>query len=77
MRTTLDVDEKLLKDVVTATGEKSRSRAVNRALLEYVRGKKIDELRAMAGKIWIEDTRAVQEVADQRRQKLLDELRGD
>jgi Arc/MetJ family transcription regulator len=55
MRTTLDLDEKLLEEVVRATGEKTRSKAVNKALDDYVRGIKIDQLRAMAGKIDIVD----------------------
>ncbi len=55
MRTTLDIDPKLLEDLVEVTGEKSKTKAVNRALEDYVRGKKIDELRAMAGKVDILD----------------------
>ncbi len=51
MRTTLDIEAKLLDGVVEATGEKSKSKAVSRVLEEFIRGIKIDELRAMAGKI--------------------------
>ena len=51
MRTTLDIDKGLLEDVVRATGEKSKSRAVTSALEEYVRVRRYQELRAMAGKI--------------------------
>ncbi len=67
MRTTLDVDRKLLDEVVETTGERSKSAAVNRALEEYVRRTKIDELRTMAGKILLDDTRAEQREADRRR----------
>ena len=76
MRTTLDVDRKLLDEVVETTGERSKSAAVNRALEEYVRRTKIDELRKMAGKILLDDTRAEQREADRRRQAFLDKLRG-
>ena len=76
MRTTLDVDRKLLDEVVKTTGERSKSAAVNRALEEYVRRTKIDELRAMAGKILLDDTREEQRGADRRRQAFLDKLRG-
>ena len=55
MRTTLNIDEKLLDDVLEATGEKTKSKAVNRALGDYIRRVKIAELRAMAGKIDIVD----------------------
>ena len=35
MRTTLDIDPDLLEKVVETTGERSKTRAVNRALEEY------------------------------------------
>ena len=51
MRTTLDVDRNLLDQVVEATGERSKSAAVNRALSDYMRRKRVDELREIAGSI--------------------------
>ena len=51
MRTTLDVDPDLLDAVVETTGERSKSKAVNRALEEYVRRKRVAELREIAGNI--------------------------
>ena len=51
MRTTVDIDEKLLADVVEQTGEKSRGKALNRALEEYLYRKAVEGLRAMAGKV--------------------------
>ena len=56
MRTTLDVDPKLLEDVVEASGEKSKSAAVNKALAEYIRRRRIAELREMAGTIDLVDS---------------------
>ncbi len=55
MRTTLDVDDKLLDDVVKLTGAKSKSKAVSTALDEYIRRRKIDELRAMLGTVDLVD----------------------
>jgi Arc/MetJ family transcription regulator len=55
MRTTLDIDEKLLAEVVAVTGEKRRSKALNKALEEYIRHKRIEELRGMLGKIDLVD----------------------
>jgi len=55
MRTTLEIDKKLLDDVTKATGEKSLSKAVAKALDEYVRRRKIDELWEMAGKVDLVD----------------------
>ena len=44
MRTTLNIDVKLLKTVVDATGEKTKSKAVNAALKEYIRHRSVEEL---------------------------------
>lgn len=76
MRTTLDIDPKLLEDVVKATGQQSKTKAVNTALEQYIRRAKIEDLRAMAGRFPLDDTRDEQREADQRRQEFLDGLRG-
>ena len=76
MRTTLDVDPKLLNDVLELTGEKTKSKAVSKALKQYLRNQSIAELRAMAGKIQIDDVKEEQVEADRRRGRLLDEVRG-
>ena len=51
MRTTLDVDPSLLDEVVEATGARSRSAAVSLALSDYVRRRRVAELREIAGSI--------------------------
>ena len=51
MRTTVDIDEKLLADVVEQTGEKSKGKALNKALEEYLYWRAVEGLRAMAGKV--------------------------
>ena len=56
MRTTLDVDERLLNSVIKITGEKSKSKAVNKALEEYIRKVKIQQLKSLSGKVKIIDT---------------------
>ncbi len=76
MRTTLDIDSNLLERVVEATGERSKTKAVNKALQDYVRRTSINELREMAGKYVIEDTREEQREAERRRQSFLDGLRN-
>ncbi len=55
MRTTLNVDEALLEEVVVLTGEKSKGKAVSKALKEYIRRRRIQELRDMAGTIDLVD----------------------
>ena len=51
MRTTLDLDKKLLEQVIEATGEKSKTKAVNKAMEEYVRAIRIKHLRSLRGKL--------------------------
>ena len=76
MRTTLDIDERLLSAVVKATGEKSRSKAVQKVLEEYMRRRVIDELRDGAGRIALDDMQDEQRDADRQRHGLLEDLRG-
>ncbi len=74
MRTTLDIDEKLLNSVVSATGEKTKSRAVNEALEEFMRRKRVQELIDSWGEFVIDDYSQDDLRLDQERQDLLDSL---
>ena len=76
MRTTLDIDERLLAAVVKATGEKSRSKAVQKVLEDYLRHKAIEELRGSAGSLAIDDVQEEQRTADRQRHGLLEDIRG-
>lgn len=51
MRTTLDLNPDLLDAVVATTGERSKTKAVNKALEEYIRQRRVAELREIAGNI--------------------------
>ena len=51
MRTTLDLDSKLLEDVVRATGQKSKVKAVSKALEEYIRKDRLKRLLGLQGKL--------------------------
>ena len=51
MRTALDIDERLLEKVVELTGESNKSRAVNKALGEYVRRMRIEDFLSLLGKL--------------------------
>ena len=55
MRTTINIDEALLDSVVEATGESTKSKAVNAALREYIRRKHVQELIDSWGKIIVDD----------------------
>ena len=55
MRTIVDIEEGLLEELVKLTGEKSKNKALNKAIEEYVRRRRIEELRAMLGTIDLVD----------------------
>ena len=51
VRTTLDLDENLLGQAIEATGEKSKTKAVNKAMKKYVRQLRIGHLLTRKVKI--------------------------
>ena len=55
MRTTLEIDDSLLQDVVKLSGEKNKGKAVNAALAEYVRRRKLQDLRKLIGTLDLDD----------------------
>jgi Arc/MetJ family transcription regulator len=55
MRTTINLDEKVLAQVRARTGESSLTKAVHKALSEYVRLCKLRELRDHIGQLELED----------------------
>lgn len=55
MRTTLDIDAKIIDEVMTRTGAKSKSKAVRTVLADWVRRERIAELRSLRGKVDISD----------------------
>lgn len=55
MRTTLDIDPKLLEEVVKFTGAKGKSKAVQKALEEYLRHDRTRRLLGAPGRITLAD----------------------
>ena len=49
MRTTLTIDDSLLSEATRLTGKRSKSKAVSAALVEWVRMRKLRELKALRG----------------------------
>jgi Arc/MetJ family transcription regulator len=49
MRTTLEIDPKLLEEAAELVGEKNKGRVVNQALRELVRRRRLAALRASLG----------------------------
>ena len=77
MRTTLNIDSALLDKVVDATGEKTKSRAVNAALNEYIRRKRIQEFIDSWGKIIVDDYSEETNKANEKRRAFLDSIGKD
>ena len=77
MRTTLDIDSRLLDRVVNATGESSKSKAVNVALKEFIRRKYAQELIDSWGKIVVDDFSEEAAKLDERRRSFLDSIGKD
>ena len=74
MRTTLNIDEKILAEVIEATGEQSKSKAVNMALKQFIRQKTIKNLLSMVGKLEIDDTSEEQAKVDKERDERIEKL---
>jgi len=49
MRTTLDIDADLIKRVVKSTGAKSKKKAIETAMKEFLRAKRRQELSDLIG----------------------------
>ena len=49
MRTTLDIDASLMEKVVAVTGARSKKKAIETALKEFLRAKRREELASMIG----------------------------
>ena len=55
MRTTLNIKDDIIKEVIQITGAKNKSQAVNQALEAYVRDKRVKKLLALRGKLHLEN----------------------
>ena len=68
MRTTLNIKEEVINQVLNLTGAKSKSQAVTQVLEAYVRDKQTQKLLELRGKLHLEDNWA------QLREMELDEI---
>ena len=76
MRTTISIDPDLLEELAKATGARSRSAALNMAAGEYVRSKKLVQLKNAWLRMETADVRRAAADADERRERLLEDLSG-
>ncbi len=55
MRTTVTVEDGVMEKLMKYTKSKTRTEAVNRALTDWVQHLKVEKLRALRGKLYMED----------------------
>jgi hypothetical protein len=51
MRTTLDLNDKLIRELMDVTAAKTKTDAIHQAAAELIRRKKLDQLKSLSGKI--------------------------
>jgi len=71
MRTTLDLDEKLIRKLMDVTAAKTKTDAIHQAAAELIRRKKLDRLKSLSGAIHLELDWKRLEAAELRRQSSL------
>lgn len=54
MRTTLDLDEKLIRKLMDVTAAKTKTDAIHQAAAELIRRKKLDQLKSLSGTIQLD-----------------------
>jgi hypothetical protein len=71
MRTTLDLNEELVNELLKATEAKTKTEAIHLAISELIRRRKLEKLKSLSGKIRIDINWKKREKAEMERQKRL------
>jgi hypothetical protein len=66
IRTTLDINDRLMESLMARHPDKSKTKAVEAAIEDHVRRKAVDELLKMRGKLEIEDVSKEMRALDRR-----------
>lgn len=62
MRTTMSLNDKLIKELMDVTGAKTKTEAIHLAIAEFIRRKKLEGLKALSGKVHLDlDWRELEE----------------
>lgn len=71
MRTTLILNDELVEELLKVTQAKTKTDAIHQAIAELIRKKKIEQLKALSGKIGVDEAPPqAQGQAERRRRKL-------
>ena len=54
MRTTLDLNEKLIRELMNVTAAKTKTEAIHQAAAELIQRKKLDQLKSLSGTIHLD-----------------------
>lgn len=71
MRTTLDLNEKLIRELMDVTAAKTKTEAIHQAAAELIRRKKLDQLKSLSGTIHLDLNWKSVEQAEIRHQAVL------
>ncbi len=74
MRTTLDIDDELMRALMDRHPGASKREAVENAIREFLRSDAVARLRALAGKVEVDDTYREMRKADEERQRRIQRL---
>ena len=77
MRTTMSLNDGLIKELMKVTGAKTKTEAIHLAISEFIRRKKLEGLKALSGKIRIADNwQELEELELKEQEKLERRWRG-
>ncbi len=77
MRTTLNLDEELMKDLMKATRARTKTDAIHQAIADLIRRKKLEKLKSLSGKIRVDlDWKKIEKAEMKRQAKLKRQWHG-
>jgi len=71
MRTTLNLDDDLVRELMKATRARTKTDAIHQAISDMIRRKKLDKLKSLSGKLTINLDWQTQEDVEIKHQKKL------
>ncbi len=75
MRTTLNLDDQVMDNLLRVTHASTKTQAVTQAIQDYVRRRQLEELKALQGRLHIKPTWRQLERLELRDQKRLERCR--
>ena len=76
MRTTLNLDDKLVRELMKTTSAKSKTEAIHMAMKELIRRRKLEKLKALSGKIHLDLDKKAREKVETKHQESLKRRRS-